>query len=178
MLQLRLIKGERGNVTSIVTVVNPDRDLEGPVDITEPAAGCILPLTLDFGEEHLQSGVVLVPGVQGDLLAFQGPDKLLALLQPQDLQLFGEFNGIAKPCVDGVFDLFDGTSETSFTVDKDVLRIGLVELIRGSCVDGGDVFVGEGEDPIAEVAVAGLPLSEQEHEGALRIVELPGDGDS
>jgi hypothetical protein len=40
------------------------------------------------------------------------------------------------------------------------------------------VFVGEGEDPIAGVAVAGLHLPEQEREGALRIVGLPGDGDA
>lgn len=83
-----------------------------------------------------------------------------------------------KPCVEGVFDLDDGTSETAFTTDKDMLRVGPVKLVMGDRVDGGDMFVGEGEDPIAGVAVAGLHLPEQEREGALRIVGLPGDGDA
>jgi hypothetical protein len=40
------------------------------------------------------------------------------------------------------------------------------------------VFVGEGEDPVAGVAAARLHLLEQECEGSLRVVGLPGDGDA
>ena len=150
--RLRPIDGECGNVASVVAVVNPDGDLGSPVDITEPAAVGILPLGLDFGEERLESGVVFVLGVQGDLLASQGRAVLPAQLQPQVRQFSGKSNSIAKSCVDGVFDLDDGTSETAFTTDKDVLRVGPIELVMGGRVDGGDVFVGEGEDPIAGVA--------------------------
>src|SRR5258706_4301267 len=155
-----------------------DGDLGTPVDITEPAAVGILPLGFDFGEERLESGVVFVLVVQGVLLASQGRAVLLARLQPQLCQFSGKSNGIAEPRADGVFDLDDGTSETAFTTDKDVLRVGPVELVMGGRVDGGDAFVGEGEDPIAGVAVAGVDLPEQEREGALRIVGLPGDGDA
>jgi len=59
-----------------------------------------------------------------------------------------------------------------------MFRAGHVQLVMGGRVDGGDVFVGEGEDSIAGVAVAGLHLPEQEREGALRIIGLPGDGDA
>jgi hypothetical protein len=79
---------------------------------------------------------------------------------------------------DGVLDIGDGTSETAITTNEDVLRVGPVELIIGGGVDGGDVFVGEGEDPLAGVAAARLHLLEQEREGALRVVGLPGDGDA
>jgi len=178
ILELRPIDGECRDVASVVAVVNPDGDLGSPVDITEPAAVGILPLGFDFGEKRLESGVVFVLVVQGVLLASQGRAVLLARLQPQVRQFSGKSNGIAEPCVDGVFDLDDGTSETAFTTDKDVLRVGPVELVMGGRVDGGDVFVGEGEDPIAGVAVVGLHLPEQEREGALRIVGLPGDGDA
>jgi len=76
------------------------------------------------------------------------------------------FNGITKPCVDGVFDLDDSTSEIAFTTDRDVLRVGPIELVMGGHADGGNMFVGEGEDPVAGVAIAGLHPPEQEHEGA------------
>ena len=54
IIELCPIDGECGNVASVVAVVNPDGDLGSPVDITEPAAVGILPLGLDFGEEHLE----------------------------------------------------------------------------------------------------------------------------
>ena len=84
---------------------------------------------------------------------------------------------VAEPRGDGVLDLGDGTSETAITTDEDVLRIGPVELVIGG-VDGGDVFVGEGEDTLAGVAAARLHLLEQNREGVLRVVGLPGDGDA
>ncbi len=65
-----------------------------------------------------------------------------------------------------------------FTADKDVLRVSPVKLVMGARVEGGDVFVGKREDPVAGFAVAGLHLPEQERNGALRVVGLPGDGDA
>ena len=50
-----------------------------------------------------------------------------------------------------------------------VLMVGHVELVLGGGIDGGDVFVGEGEDRLSEVAAARLHLlQEQEREGAPR----------
>ena len=57
-----------------------------------------------------------------------------------------------------------------------MLRVGPVQLVIGGGVDGGDVFVGEGEDPLAGVAAARLHLLKQERDGALHVVGLPGDG--
>jgi hypothetical protein len=85
---------------------------------------------------------------------------------------------VAEPRGDGVLDLGDGTSETAITTNEDVLRVGPVELVIGGGVDGGDVFVGEGEDPLAGAAAARLHLLEQDREGTLRVVGLPGDGDA
>jgi len=84
ILELLPIDGECGDIASVVAVVNPDGDLGSPINITEPAAVGILPAVLDFVEERLESGVVLVLSVQGDLLASQGRDVLLARLRPQD----------------------------------------------------------------------------------------------
>lgn len=50
-------------------VVDPDGDLGSPVDNTEYAAVGILPVGIDFGEEGLESGIVLVLLVQGILPA-------------------------------------------------------------------------------------------------------------
>ena len=50
-----------------------------------------------------------------------------------------------------------------------MLMVGHVELVLGGGIDGGDVFVGEGEDRLSEVAAARLHLlQEQEREGAPR----------
>ena len=175
ILELLSIDSECGDIASVGAVVSPDGDLGSPVDITEPAVVGILPKGFDFVDESLESDVVFVLSIQGDLLASHGRDVLLARLQLQGLYFSGKSNGIAKPGVDGVFDLDDGTRETAFTTDKDMLRVGHVQLVMSGRVDGGDVFVGEGEDSIAGVAVAGLHLPEQDREGALRIIGLPGN---
>ena len=178
ILELRPIDGECRDVASVSAVVNLDGNLGSPVDITEPAAVGILPLGVDFGEERLESGAVFVLVLQSVLRASQDRTVLPARRRLQLRQFSGKSNGIARPCVDGVFDLVDGTSKTAFTTNKDVLRVGPVELVMGGRVDGGDVFASEGEDPITGFAVASLHLPEQEREGALRIVRLPGDGDA
>ena len=85
---------------------------------------------------------------------------------------------VAEPRGDGILDLGDGTSETAITTDEDVLRVGPLELVIGGGVDGGDVFVGEGEDTLAGVTTARLHLLEQNRGGALRVVGLLGDGDT
>ena len=103
---------------------------------------------------------------------------LPARLRLQLRQFSSKSNSIAESRVDGVFDLEDGTSEAAFTTDKNVLRVGPVEPVMGVRVDGGDVFVGEGENPVAGVAIAGLHLSGQEGESAPRIVGLSGDRDT
>ena len=86
--ELRRIDLDRGDVASIVAVVDPpDGDLGSPVDMTEPAGLGILPLGADFGEEALKNGVVSFQVVQGGLLAFQGRAGLPAQLQRQLLHL-------------------------------------------------------------------------------------------
>ena len=40
------------------------------------------------------------------------------------------------------------------------------------------MFIGEGEDPVARLATDRLHLLEQEREGTLSVVGLPGDGDT
>jgi len=99
-------------------------------------------------------------------------------LRLQVLNFSGKSDDVAEPRGDVVLDLGDGTSETAITTNEDVLRVGSVELVIGGGVDGGDVFVGEGEDPLAGVAAARPHLLEQEREGALRVVGLPSDGDA
>ena len=145
-----------------MAVVDADGDLGSPVDNTEPAAVGILPVGVDFGEEGLESGVVLVLLVQGVLPASQGRLVLLgrAQLRLQLLDFSRKSDDVAEPRGDGVLDLGDGTSETAITTNEDVLRVGPVELVIGGGVDGGDVFVGEGEDPLAGVAAARLHLLE------------------
>jgi len=94
------------------------------------------------------------------------------------LEFASESDGVAETRGDGVLDLGDGTSETTITTDQDVLRVGLVELVIGGGDSGSDVFVGESEDPVAGFAGLGLHLFEQEREGTLSVVGLPGDGDT
>lgn len=163
-----------------MAVVDPDGDLGSPVDNTEPAAVGILPAGVDFGEEGQESGVVLVLLVQGVLPASQGRLVLLgrAQLRLQVLDFSGKSDNVAEPRGDSILNLGDGTSEMAITTNEDVLRVGPVKLVIGGGVDGGDVSVGEGEDPLAGVAAARLHLLEQEREGALRVVGLPGDGDA
>ena len=132
-----------------MAVINPDGNLGSPVDNTELAAVGILPVSVDFGEERLEIGVVFVLLSQGVPLASQGHALLPAQFRLQVRQFSGKSNGIAKPCVDGVFEIDDGTSEMAVTTDEDVLGVSPVELVIGGRVDGGDVFVGEGEDPVA-----------------------------
>ena len=50
ILELLPIDYERGDVASVVALVNPDGDVGSPVDNTEPAALGILPVGGDFGE--------------------------------------------------------------------------------------------------------------------------------
>ena len=85
ILELLPIDSECGDIASVVAVVNPDGDLGSPVDVTEPAVVGILPMGLDFVDESLESDVVFVLSIQGDLLASQGRDILLARLQLQGL---------------------------------------------------------------------------------------------
>jgi len=163
-----------------VAVVDAGGDLGSPVDNTEPAAVGILPVDVDFGEEGLKSGVVLVLIFQGVLRTSQGRLVLLgrAQLRLQVLDLSDKTDGVMEPRRDGVLDLGHGTSKTVITANEDVLRVGPVKLVMGRGVDGGDVFAGEAEDPLARVAAARLNLLEQEREGALRVVGLPGDGNA
>ena len=70
ILQLLPIDRERGDVESVVAVVEPDGDLGSPVDNTEHAAVGILPV-----------GVVLDLLVQGVLRASQGRLVLLGRAQ-------------------------------------------------------------------------------------------------
>ena len=163
-----------------MAIVDPDGDLGSPVDNTEPAAVGIFPVGVAFSEEGLESVVVLVLPVQGVLPASQGRAVLLgrAQLRLQVRNFSGKSDDIAEPRGGGVLDLGDGTSETAITTNEDVLRVGPVELVIGGGVDGGDVSVCEGEDPLAGVAAAHLHLLEQEREGALRVLGLPGDGDA
>lgn len=81
-------------------------------------------------------------------------------------------------CGDGVLDLADGMSEMMITTNEDVLRVGIIEHVIGGGVEGRNVFVGEAEDPVAGLTAACLHLLEQECEGALHIIGLPGNGDA
>ena len=174
ILELLPIDYERGDVAGVVAPVNPDGNVGSPVDNTEPAALGILPVGGDFGEQGLQSIVVLVLVLQSVLPASQSRRILLGRL----LEFFGKSDGVTEPGGDGGLDLGDGTSETTITANKDVLKVGLVELVVGGGVEGGNVFISEAEDPVAGLATARLHLLEQEREGALRVVGLPGDGDA
>ena len=146
-----------GDVASVVAVVDPGRDVGSPVDNTKPAAVGILPVGVDLG---LESGVVLVLFVQGVLPASQG--RLVFFWRAQGglqvLNFSGKSDDVAEPCGDGVLDLGDGMSGTAITTNEDVLRVDPVELVISGSVNGGDVFVGEGEDPLAGVAAARLHL--------------------
>ena len=149
------------------------------MDFAELTLVNIPPRLVDLVVEVLQSGVVFVLLSQGSLLALHGSGgRLPASLGLQVLQLAGKSNDIAKACVEGVFDLVEGTIEAAFTADKDALRVGGVQVVRGGRVEGGHVFIGEGEDRVAGVAVAGLDLPEQQRDGALRIVGRSSDGDA
>jgi hypothetical protein len=174
ILELLPIDYERGDVASVVALVNTDGDVGSPFDNTEPAAVGILPVGGDVGEQGLESIVVLVLVLQSVIPASQSRRILLG----RDLEFFGKSGGVTEPSGDSVLDLADGTSETTITTNEDVLRVGLVELVVGGGVEGGNVFISEAEDPVAGLATARLHLLEQEREGALRVVGLPGDGDA
>ena len=160
ILELRLIDGQRGDVESVVAVVNPDGDLGSPVDFTKLTVVGIPPLPVDFVKQFPENGVVLVHVVQVGLLAIYGSGVLPARLGLQILQLPGKSNGIAEPRVNGVIDLLEATTETAVTADKDTLRVGGVVVVMGGGDEGGNVFIGEGEDSVAGVAFAGLDLLE------------------
>jgi len=163
-----------------VAVVDAGGDLGSPVDNTEPTAVGILPVGVDFSKEGLESGVVLILFVQSALCISQVSVVLLgrAQLRLQVLDFSDKFDGVAEPRRDGDLDLGHGMSKTAITANEDVLRVDPVELVMGHDVHGGDVFAGEAEDPLARVAAARLNLLEQEREGALRVVGLPGNGDA
>jgi len=149
-----------------VAVVNPDGDVGSIVDNTEPAAIGILPVGFDFGEQGLESNVVLRLVLHSVLQASQSRRIPLGRF----LEISGKYEGPTEPRGDGVLDLGNGTSETAITTNKDVLRVCLVELVIGGGVEGGNVFVREAENPVAGPAAARLHLLEQEREGALRVV--------
>ena len=165
---------ERSDVASVRAVVNPDGDVGSIVDNTEPAAVGILPVGGDFGEQGLENNVVLVLLLQSGLRTSQSRRIPLGRV----LDFSGKSDGVTEPRGDCVPDLADGTSETAITTNEDVLRVGIVEHVIGGGVEGGNVFVGEAEDPVAGLAAARLHLLEQEREGALRVIGLPGDGDA
>src|ERR1700722_8992210 len=85
ILELLPIDYERGDVASVVALINSDRDLGSPVDNTEPAAVGILPVGGDFGEQGLESNVVLGIVLQGVLHASQSRRILLG----RDLEFSG-----------------------------------------------------------------------------------------
>ena len=76
ILELRLIDGQRGDVESVVAVVNPDGDLGSPVDFTKLTVVGIPPLPVDFVKQFPENGVVLVHVVQVSLLAIYGSGVL------------------------------------------------------------------------------------------------------
>ena len=110
--------------------VNSDRDLDSPVNNTEPAAVGILPVGGDFGEQGLESNVVLVL-VQVVLQSVLPASQSRHILLGRVLEFSGKSDGITEPSGDGGLDLGDSTSETTITANEDVLRVGLVEFIIG-----------------------------------------------
>ena len=174
MLELLPIDYERGDVASVVVLVNPGGDVRSPVDNTEPAAVGILPVGGDFGEQGLESIVDLVLVLQSVLPASQCRRILLGRVR----EFFCKSDDVTESSGDGGLDLGDGTSETTITANENVLRVGLVELVVGGGVEGSNMFISEAKDPVARLATARLHLLEQEREGALRVVGLPGDGDA
>ena len=139
ILELRLIDGQRGDVESVVAVVNPDGDLGSPVDFTKLTVVGIPPLPIDFVKQFPENGVVLMHVVQVGLLANYGSGVLPARLDLQILQLPSKSNGIAEPRVNGVIDLLEATTETAVTADKDTLRVGGVVVVMGGGDEGGNV---------------------------------------
>ena len=121
----------------VVALVNSDRDLDSPVDNTEPVAVGILPVGGDFGEQGLESNIVLVLVLQSVLLASQSRHILLGCV----LEFSGKSDGVTKPSGDGGLDLGDGTSETTITANEDVLRVGLAELIIGGVAEATCLLV-------------------------------------
>ena len=177
---LGAIDHERSDIAGIVTLIDPDGDLRSPVDNGEPAVFGLLPVGVEFGEERLEGRVIFLLHFQVVLLAFEGLAGLPGRPRLQLLQLCGKSNDVSKTLVDDSFDLADRNIEMAVAADENMLSVGVraVELVMGGRVDGSDMLVGDGEDPIAGVALARLHLPEQERNGALRVVGLPGDGDA
>jgi len=159
ILELLPIDYERGDVASVGAVVNPDGDVGSIVDNTEPAAVGILSVGGDFGEQGLESNVVLVLVLQSVLPASQSRRIPLGRV----LEFSGKSDGLTEPRGDGVLDLGNGTTETAITTNKDVLKVCLIELVIGGGVEGGNAFVREAGDPVAGLTAARLHLLEQEH---------------
>jgi len=162
VLELLPIERERGDVAGVLALVHPDGDLGGPIDDTEPAAVRIFPLAFDFVEQRLETGAVLVLLLQGVPLAIQRLRVLLVRTQRllQLLDFFKQPGSVAEPLRHSFLDLGDGEIETTLTTHEDVLRVGLIELVVGGGVEGGNMFVREGEDSVAGIAAARLHLLE------------------
>ena len=88
----------------------------------------------------------------------------------QLLDFLKQPDNVTEPLRHSFLDLDDGKIETTLTTHEDVLRVGLVEFVVGGGVEGGNMFIGEGEDSGAGIAAARPHLPEQEREGALRAV--------
>ena len=179
---LGCVDGKGCDVASILAVASPDDDLGGPLDDSEPARVAIRPPGLDFVEEPLERLAVGRLLLQGGLLASQGHDKLgLAQLglDLRDRQLASKSNDITQAVLDVLLDVSDGDSEAAVAADEDVLRVvGPLELVVSFRVEAGNMLVRNAMDPVAWLAVLGLDLAEEEGEGGLRVVGLPGNRDT
>jgi len=101
------------------------------------------------------------------------------LASPDSALISAIVSSLASPTTSRNLDVGDGDSEAAVATDEDVLRVvGPLELVVSFRVEAGNMLVRNAEDPVAWLAVLGLDLAEEEGEGALRVVGLPGDRDA
>ena len=171
LLPLGLLKLDDANIQSIAAIVDVAADLGRPVNSSDETLISVAPAQVEVPEELLQRSGVLLPVLKVLLLRLPVARRLVLgrLLCQQLRKPLRQAHSATALSGNGSARLVHGALEaTGAAKTHELLRYtSTSKLVVGVGSLGDDVFVGDGEDPVALVAPLVLALVEADAEGAV-----------